>query len=409
MDEELRSTAQNKSSLSAFDCMEKIDSLSEEELQQFFSDPDLRHDMSLLSAVRQSVLRHRYPSPDVEEMWQRFEAHNIMPLREKRKNRIRVISSALLSAAAVLALVFFLNKNSVQNNEIESSTPLMAFTRDTTPQVIRLVDEQGNEQVLDEIQSENGGRVNDMVADFSSSSLNMKGEAKGLKGIGASSVLETVGWKTISTPRGKVYKVILPDKTQVLMNADSRLTFPDRFDGAERVVRLVGEAFFTVTKDIHHPFIVESEKIRTHVLGTEFNLRAYPNSNPHVTLVSGQVKVDNLQNNQSLMMKPGQDVTINGKSSFDVSSVDTEYYVQWKEGFFYFDNVPLVEVLKELGRWYNVDIQITDNSLMSYRLHFIADRGASIAQVVDNLNGFSYLKVVREREKLVVSKKTSVN
>ena len=108
-------------------------------------------------------------------------------------------------------------------------------------------------------------------------------------------------------------------------------------------------------------------------------------------------------------MKPGQDVTINGKSSFDVSSVDTEYYVQWKEGFFYFDNVPLVEVLKELGRWYNVDIQITDNSLMSYRLHFIADRGASIAQVVDNLNGFSYLKVVSEREKLVVSKKISVN
>ena len=109
------------------------------------------------------------------------------------------------------------------------------------------------------------------------------------------------------------------------------------------------------------------------------------------------------------MMKPGQDLTINKKSNFDVVSVDTEYYVQWKEGFFYFDNLPLVEVLKELGRWYNVDIQITDNSLMSYRLHFIADRGASIDQVVENLNGFSYLMVERNGEGIVVSKKTASN
>jgi ferric-dicitrate binding protein FerR (iron transport regulator) len=125
-----------------------------------------------------------------------------------------------------------------------------------------------------------------------------------------------------------------------------------------------------------------------------------------VTLVSGQVVVDNLMNHERVTMKPGQDVTLNKQQRFDVSAVDTEYYIQWKEGYFYFDNLPLVEVLKELGRWYNVDIRITDNSLMSYRLHFIADRSASIDQVVENLNGFSYLQVYKNGDGIVVSPKS---
>lgn len=396
-------TAADNSLNKAFDSMENIEAMDREELEKLLADQDVRQDISLLAAVEQSYLRHRYPAPDTQQMWELFEAQHITPVRERRKYRLRVISAAVLSAAAVLLCLFLFHKSSpdVVSEEM-TDAPLMAFTRDTTPQVIRFSDEKGHEQVIDELLAKESERVNDLVADFSVPSSVPHDVTQ-------QSDASIVGWKTIRTPRGKVYKVILPDKTQVLMNADSKLTFPDRFEGMERVVKLEGEAFFTVTKDVHHPFIVESEKIRTHVLGTEFNLRVYPHSNPHVTLVSGQVKVDNLMNHQTVMMKPGQDVTINQKSDFDVSTVDTEYYVQWKEGFFYFDNLPLVEVLKELGRWYNVDIQITDNSLMSYRLHFIADRGASIDQVVDNLNGFSYLSVVKKGEGIIVSKKNTAN
>lgn len=391
-------TAAENSSNKAFDSMENIEAMDREELKKLLADQDVRQDISLLAAVEQSYLRHRYPAPDTQQMWEQFEAQHITPMREKRKYRLHVISAAVLSAAAVLLCLFLFHKSSpdVASEEM-TDAPLMAFTRDTTPQVIRFSDEKGHEQVIDELLAKESERVNDLVADFSVSSVH--------RNVAQQSDADIVGWKTIRTPRGKVYKVILPDKTQVLMNADSKLTFPDRFEGAERVVKLEGEAFFSVTKDAHHPFVVESEKLRTHVLGTEFNLRAYPNSNPHVTLVSGQVQVDNLLNHQTVMMKPGQDVTIDRESNFDVSTVDTEYYVQWKEGFFYFDNLPLVEVLRELGRWYNVDIQITDNSLMSYRLHFIADRGANIDQVVNNLNGFSYLSVERRGECIIVSKK----
>lgn len=407
MDEKEQISEQLLSSPNAIDCMENVEMLGDEELEQLFADEGMRHDMEMLAAVNQAVIRYRNPAPDAEKMWERFEERYIVPRQEQRKFRLRVISAALLSAAAVIAVLFLLQKPSNDGQAEDAiAAPLMAFTRDTTPQVIRLCDERGHEQVINEDSYGDNGRMNDLIADFSAesagSSRKPSGKEKQLFG-------EGTGWKTIITPRGKVYKVILPDKTQVLMNAESRLSFPDRFTGDERVVRLVGEAFFTVTKDAHHPFIVESEKVRTHVLGTEFNFRAYPNSNPHVTLVSGQVKVDNLISHESVMMKPGQDLTINKKSNFDVVSVDTEYYVQWKEGFFYFDNLPLVEVLKELGRWYNVDIQITDNSLMSYRLHFIADRGASIDQVVENLNGFSYLMVERNGEGIVVSKKTASN
>ena len=392
-------TAAENSSNKAFDSMENIEAMDREELEKLLADQDVRQDISLLAAVEQSYLRHRYPAPDTQQMWEQFEAQHITPIRERRKYRLRVISAAVLSAAAVLLCLFLFHKSSpdVASEEM-TDAPLMAFTRDTTPQVIRFSDEKGHEQVIDELLAKESERVNDLVADFSVSSSVPHDLAQ-------QSDASMVGWKTIRTPRGKVYKVILPDKTQVLMNADSKLTFPDRFEGSERVVKLEGEAFFSVTKDAHHPFVVESEKLRTHVLGTEFNLRAYPNSNPHVTLVSGQVQVDNLLNHQTVMMKPGQDVTIDRESNFDVSTVDTEYYVQWKEGFFYFDNLPLVEVLRELGRWYNVDIQITDNSLMSYRLHFIADRGANIDQVVNNLNGFSYLSVERRGECIIVSKK----
>lgn len=392
-------TAAENSSNKAFDSMENIEAMDREELEKLLADQDVRQDISLLAAVEQSYLRHRYPAPDTQQMWELFEAQHISPIRERRKYRLRVISAAVLSAAAVLLCLFLFHKSSpdVASEEM-ADAPLMAFTRDTTPQVIRFSDEKGHEQVIDELLAKESERVNDLVADFSVPSSVPHDVAQ-------QSDASIVGWKTIRTPRGKVYKVILPDKTQVLMNADSKLTFPDRFEGAERVVKLEGEAFFSVTKDAHHPFIVESEKLRTHVLGTEFNLRAYPNSRPHVTLVTGQVQVDNLENHQTVIMKPGQDVTINAERGFDVSTVDTEYYVQWKEGFFYFDNLPLVEVLKELGRWYNVDIQITDNSLMSYRLHFIADRGANIDQVVNNLNGFSYLSVERRGECIIVSKK----
>lgn len=209
--------------------------------------------------------------------------------------------------------------------------------------------------------------------------------------------------KTISTPRGKDYELVLSDGTVVLLNADSKITFPTRFTGDKRTVKLVGEAYFKVSKNKHRPFIVETGNLYTKVLGTEFNLKAYPHSDVNVTLIKGSVAVN--AEGKEVMLKPGENAEYSEDKDIEVTTVDTEGYIQWKDGYFYFDNVPLIDVVRDLGRWYNVNIEIRNNSLMSYRLHFIASRKASIKEFVDNLNEFNYLHVVHKDNKLIIDRK----
>lgn len=209
--------------------------------------------------------------------------------------------------------------------------------------------------------------------------------------------------KTISTPRGKDYELVLSDGTVVLLNADSKITFPTRFTGDKRTVKLVGEAYFKVSKNKHLPFIVEAGNLSTRVLGTEFNLKAYPHSDVNVTLIKGSVVVN--AEGKEVMLKPGENAEYSENKDIEVTTVDTEGYIQWKDGYFYFDNVPLIDVVRDLGRWYNVNIEIRNNSLMSYRLHFIASRKASIKEFVDNLNEFNYLHVVHKDNKLIIDRK----
>lgn len=209
--------------------------------------------------------------------------------------------------------------------------------------------------------------------------------------------------KTISTPRGKDYELVLSDGTVVLLNADSKITFPTRFTGNKRTVKLVGEAYFKVSKNKHRPFIVETGNLYTKVLGTEFNLKAYPHSDVNVTLIKGSVVVN--AEGKEVMLKPGENAEYSENKDIEVTTVDTEGYIQWKDGYFYFDNVPLIDVVRDLGRWYNVNIEIRNNSLMSYRLHFIASRKASIKEFVDNLNEFNYLHVVHKDNKLIIDRK----
>lgn len=209
--------------------------------------------------------------------------------------------------------------------------------------------------------------------------------------------------KTISTPRGKDYELVLSDGTVVLLNADSKITFPTRFTGNKRTVKLVGEAYFKVSKNKHRPFIVETGNLYTKVLGTEFNLKAYPHSDVNVTLIKGSVVVN--AEGKEVMLKPGENAEYSEDKDIEVTTVDTEGYIQRKDGYFYFDNVPLIDVVRDLGRWYNVNIEIRNNSLMSYRLHFIASRKASIKEFVDNLNEFNYLHVVHKDNKLIIDRK----
>ena len=187
----------------------------------------------------------------------------------------------------------------------------------------------------------------------------------------------------LSVPRGQDYHLTLADGTQVWMNAESRLEFPDRFNGNTREVRLEGEAYFEVKRDAKRPFIVHTDYLTTRVLGTAFNVRARSRRDASVTLVSGRVQVGT--GDLAKVLSPGEQAALSG-SQLAVKSVDTYPIIQWKEGFFYFDNQSLFFIMQELSRWYGVNVSFDDTSKMQLRLHFVVERSKSLREAIANLN-----------------------
>ena len=350
----------DKKSNSLIDEFDRLEQKSSAEVDALLQDEDNAAQARAILRYRQTRMKHQMGKLDVEGEWQRFcSDQNIGGHSSAKTVLFRNVFYTVSSIAAVVLIVFLVSHWG-WNNDMEP---------------------------INDEQSDNGILLSQNKADFS--------KVRIVNGKNAT--------KTITTPRGKDYEVVLSDGTEVLLNADSKLIFPVHFSGANRTVRLVGEAYFKVTKNKHCPFIVMTDKVATKVYGTEFNLKAYPHSGVNVTLISGSVAVNS--EGKEVMLKPGQNAELNSNHEFEVTTVDTECYTQWKDGYFYFDNVPLIEVVRDLGRWYNVNIEIRDNSLMSYRLHFVASRKASVKEFVDNLNVFNYLSVVQKGNRLIIDKK----
>ena len=206
----------------------------------------------------------------------------------------------------------------------------------------------------------------------------------------------------LSIPRGETFKVVLSDGTEVLLNSDSRLSYPTVFKGKERVVSLEGEAYFNVTKNTEHPFIVKSGNVQVRVLGTEFNMCSYTPDNVRVTLIEGKVAVSDTCGLQTVEMKPGQSAQLVSDGIFAVDEVDTETFLYWKEGFFYFDDVALVDMMKEIGKWYNIDIEFRNSEIMNLRMHFLANRQQKVSDLIELLNRMERIHVYLEGESLII-------
>lgn len=190
----------------------------------------------------------------------------------------------------------------------------------------------------------------------------------------------------MTTPRGKDCHITLSDGTRVWMNTDSQLEFPEHFMGSRRTVRLSGEAYFEVAKDRQHPFVVESSYFTTTVLGTTFNVRAYSPTDASVALVEGRVSVKPATGGKTVVMAPGQLATLsNRQGALSLSKVDTYFYTQRKDGFFYFPNETMREIMVELGRWYNKTVVFEEAGDMDMRLHFVAERTQSLPQIINSL------------------------
>ncbi|MBZ4189878.1 FecR family protein [Niabella beijingensis] len=166
------------------------------------------------------------------------------------------------------------------------------------------------------------------------------------------------GINTIETPKGGIYQVVLPDGSLVWLNNASRISFPTRFDGNERRVTINGEAYFEVTHDKTRPFRVVSDGQEVEVLGTKFNVNAYKDEAAlKTTLLEGSVRIRTAQ--QSGLLKPGFQAVLKGPAPLVIRKADVESVMAWKEGFFQFDRADIPTLMRQLARWYDIDIRYT--------------------------------------------------
>ncbi|WP_315815318.1 FecR family protein [Paraflavitalea speifideaquila] len=172
----------------------------------------------------------------------------------------------------------------------------------------------------------------------------------------------TIAYNTISTPRGGEFTVTLSDGTKVWLNAASSLQFPTTFTGAKREVELTGEAYLAVAEDKDHPFEVKIRNVNVAVLGTQFNINGYEDENSIVTtLVSGAVRIT-APGNQPRILAPGDHAVVENNAGYlHVEKADIEEETAWKNGRTYFNGANIRQIMRQVSRWYNVDVQYKGN------------------------------------------------
>ena len=167
------------------------------------------------------------------------------------------------------------------------------------------------------------------------------------------------------TPKGGEYTIMLADGTKVWVNANTEIRYPVKFSGNERRVYLEGEAYFEVAKDSLRPFYVEVGDMNVKVLGTSFNISAYPNSKRQTSLVDGCVTIN--WNQQQVTLHPGQQATETTRE-LQVRQVNVSNYVGWIDRRFVFKDKRLGEILEDLERWYDVEVFVTDDKIRDLHL-----------------------------------------
>lgn len=206
---------------------------------------------------------------------------------------------------------------------------------------------------------------------------------------------EHYAYKEVKTPKGKRLHIQLSDGTQIWVNSESTIKYPQVFNGDDRKVYLEGEAYFDVTEDKTKPFFVYAGEIRVKVLGTSFNVRSYPEDDfVETTLEKGKINIERIGtdvNSEIISMTPNQKVTlykaghqpqvaneapattqemrkIEGKTAIIAKDIETDLYTSWKDEKLVFRGEQLEKLKLRLERWYNVPIVVKDSELLKKKL-----------------------------------------
>ena len=226
----------------------------------------------------------------------------------------------------------------------------------------------------------------DLAGDIITEETVLKSDGKKLMFEAREQANGKVEWNTVDVPRGGTYNVELSDGTEVFLNAESILRFPNSFEeGTCREIWIDGEAYFKVKRDEAHPFVVHTGNIEVEVLGTEFNLMAYhQNPEEHVTLVRGKVKVRDCERRREVVLTPGvQAVFDKDREIMTSQKVDVGYYTAWMEDLFAFRETPFDEVMRILARWYDFEFFFQNPDVQDFIYSGKVARYATLNEVLD--------------------------
>jgi transmembrane sensor len=207
---------------------------------------------------------------------------------------------------------------------------------------------------------------------------------------------------TLSTVNGQTYRLQLPDQSKVWLNAASSIKFPASFAGLKnRKVELTGEAYFEISKDKEHPFIVKTIQQEVQVLGTHFNINSYEDKqNTSTTLLEGSVKITN-EHKKEQLLKPGETALVNNNANILVSPADIKSAMAWKNGDFRFNEERIDEIMLKISRWY--DIEVTYHGPISKeKFSGKISRNKNISEVLNMLSYSNAVKFIVEGRRVTV-------
>jgi ferric-dicitrate binding protein FerR (iron transport regulator) len=317
-------------------------------------------DQTLDPAISQLLLNNLH-----DKMRSKSMIPPVLPATTSRVVWMRRIglAAASLTGLLIIGSLFW-------NNRRSDNTPAVTFSQKAGAPG-KEIPPGGNKAILT---LANGSSI--VLGDVKNGALAQQGNTTIVKADGklsyetAQKQKGSILYNTIVTPRGGQYQVVLPDGSEVWLNAASSLRFPTAFTGKDRRVEITGEAYFEIAKDAARPFFVKVGSSEVQVLGTHFDIMAYTEeSTLKTTLIEGSVRFVNGGN--ASLLTPGQQSRLNKDGRISIAgNIDAGEVLAWKNGLFHFENAGIEDVMRQLSRWYDVDISYSNKKDGNY---FYAD------------------------------------
>ncbi|MBN9379200.1 MAG: FecR domain-containing protein [Chitinophagaceae bacterium] len=369
------------------------DSLSENELREFFQ---LAEENGLLpdeSMIREQGFdeRHEGLTDEAQREKMLLAIRMRAGAQERSTPTWRWVVAAAAVVMAVMAGAYLLGSKERKPAVVKAKV----YKNDVAPgvngAVLRLSD--GSEIVLDSV---GNGEVS------------RQGNTKVIKQTGGQLVYQDAGkgdvvlYNTLSTAKGKQFRVVLPDGTKVWLNAYSSIHYPTSFTGEHRLVEITGEVYFEVAANAAMPFIVKTHREEVTVLGTQFNINSYEDEPAEkATLLEGAIQISRASG--QVVLRPGQQASMGPSAAgIAVAEVNTEDVVAWKNGYFHFDNADIQTVMRQLTRWYDVEVKFNGVPPTTGDFKGEIGRSLTLAQVLKILEQTRVHFRIEEDKRIVI-------